>query len=583
MIDASTPDPLDGADLLDRVREVVTRYVILPSVAATTAIVLWIAATHGQRAWQFAPRVTIKSPVKRCGKSRLLDIIEATCHAPLVTFNATVAAVVRSIRPDDPPTLLVDEADAIWSKAKGNDGAEDIRALLNAGFQRGRPVIRCVGPRQIPTKFPSFAMCALAGIGDTIPDTITDRSIIVRMRRRAPGEVVSSFRLRRDTAPLHALREELSGWIAEHIDALADAQPAMPVEDRAADTWEPLIAVADLAGGEWPFMARRACEQLTKEADQDDQDTSLTLLLLGHVREVFRDEPALHSATIVERLHAIEAAPWADFFGKPFTARDLSLRLKHYSLKADQLKLDGRNRNGFTREQLNEVWDRYLPPPPTGGGFSTSSTWPTGQVGAVEEQPKVEDLLLPAPFALPRDQASSQSRPGRAPTVRCPVCGSELTAEQAAMSMLCSTCLGRARAAEAYIRVRSHYARAQRVCAGITRVFAGADQRAVARHAPGRPCEYVNPSWPHRDGLKRTQGERGGLCRCRWRRIIPVPIDVPPPDASPGGSCGTRAWRTELTCGVPARGSACETTGRRSRRAPCPAICTPLGREGCAA
>ena len=102
---------------------------------------LWIAATHAQAAWQHAPRLVIRAPVKRCGKSRLLDIVEGTCHAPLITVNASPAAVYRAIGTDTPPTLLVDEADTIFG-GKNADANEDLRGLLNAGHQRNRPAIR---------------------------------------------------------------------------------------------------------------------------------------------------------------------------------------------------------------------------------------------------------------------------------------------------------------------------------------------------------------------------------------------------------------------------------------------------------
>jgi hypothetical protein len=65
--------------------------------------------------------------------------VEAACHNPLITVNASPAAVYRSIT-DDPPTMLVDEADTIFGpKADGN---EDLRGLLNAGHQRNRPAVR---------------------------------------------------------------------------------------------------------------------------------------------------------------------------------------------------------------------------------------------------------------------------------------------------------------------------------------------------------------------------------------------------------------------------------------------------------
>lgn len=253
----SPPDPAqssEGEQVLSDLRAQFRRYVVLPSEDALTAVTLWVAATHLQTAWQHAPRLAVVGPAKRCGKSRLLDVVTETVHDPLITFNASLAAVFRSIT-DHPPTLLVDEADTLFGSAKVAEKNEEMRGLLNAGHQRNRPTLRVSGPNHEVAKFPTFAMAALAGIGD-LPDTIMDRSVVIRMRRRRPGEKVAEFRTVRDTPGLHALRDRLAAWLVPlHAEAM-DLTPPMPVEDRAADTWQPLIAVADLAGGSWPEAAR---------------------------------------------------------------------------------------------------------------------------------------------------------------------------------------------------------------------------------------------------------------------------------------------------------------------------------------
>ncbi|MCA1654935.1 MAG: DUF3631 domain-containing protein, partial [Pseudonocardiaceae bacterium] len=257
-VPAPVPPPAaaDGAAVLDAAHAVLTRFCVLPSPAAAHAVVLWCAATHALPVLPAAPRLAITSPVKRAGKTRLLDVIEGICCAPLVSMNATVAAVFRSLDVTHPPTLLFDEVDTIFGSARVAEQNEDLRGLLNAGFQRGKPALRCVGPLQRPTLFPTFAMAALAGIGG-LPDTITDRAVNVRMRRRKPGETVRPFRERRDRPTLSQVRDALSAWLsAPDVRAtLAEAEPRMDLEDRAADVWEPLVAVADAAAGRWPELA----------------------------------------------------------------------------------------------------------------------------------------------------------------------------------------------------------------------------------------------------------------------------------------------------------------------------------------
>lgn len=354
--DYATP----GAELLDELRAALLRYVVLPTDEAADAVALWIAATHAQPAWEHAPRLVITAPEKRCGKSRLLDIVEATCHEPIIAVNVSVAAVTRSIT-EDPPTLLVDEADAYFGpKAKGD--REEMRGILNAGHQRNRPSLRYNAERGKVEKLNTFAMAALAGIGD-MPDTIMDRAVVVRMRRRAPGETVSPFRTRRDRPALEALAERIHEWARANLDQLTDMVPDMPVEDRAADTWEPLVAIAEVAGGDWPKRSRAAAEAFVNAAEDAAEDASLSVRLLSDLREVFGDADRLRTSTILERLHAVEDAPWGDYFGRPFTARDLSSRLRPYGITPKDVREDGTgpNRKGYTRAQFWDAWQRYLP------------------------------------------------------------------------------------------------------------------------------------------------------------------------------------------------------------------------------
>jgi hypothetical protein len=343
-----------GAQLLGDLHAALTRYVILPSPEATDAVVLWIAATHGVQAWHCAPRLDITSPVKRCGKSRLLDIIEATCHDPLLTVNISPAALVRSIA-DDPPTLLLDEADTVFGP-KAADSHEDLRGIINAGHSRNRPYIRWDMLARKRENCPTFAMAALAGIG-ALPDTITDRAVTVAMRRRAPGETVDRFRQRRDGEPLKELGAALGEWVLAHIDILREAEPVMPVEDRAADTWEPLFAIADLAGGGWPKRAHTAALLLTAD---DETDTSLGMRLLADLRDVFGDRESMHGETILTALHKIAEAPWGDYYGKPLSARGLATLLRPFKVSSTDVKLDGKNKKGYRREQLHGQWNIYL-------------------------------------------------------------------------------------------------------------------------------------------------------------------------------------------------------------------------------
>jgi Protein of unknown function (DUF3631) len=356
----------EGAALLAELHAALCRYVILPSAEAADAVTLWVAASHAQPAWEHAPRLAVVSPLKRCGKSRLLDVVAETCHAPLITVNATIAAVVRSIG-QDPPTLLVDEADTLWGSKRQADNNEDLRGLLNAGHQRNRPMLRWDVTSRTAEHLDTFAMAMLAAIGE-LPDTIMDRAVVVRMRRRAPGERVDPYRTRRDVPPLNQLRGRLNGWAREHLGELQHAQPVMPLEDRAADTWEPLVAVADLARADWPERARTAAATMTAAEAEQEEDTSASVRLLGDLRGVFDQAgaEALYSATILAALHKLDEAPWADWYGHPLHTRDLAKLLRAYGVRPHDVREHGTGpqRKGYARADLYEPWARYLPRQP---------------------------------------------------------------------------------------------------------------------------------------------------------------------------------------------------------------------------
>ncbi|MFD8172731.1 DUF3631 domain-containing protein [Streptomyces enissocaesilis] len=353
----------EGAGLLDELRAAIARYVILPSGDALTAVTLWVAATHIQPALQHAPRLAVVGPAKRCGKSRLLDVITETAHDPLITVNTSPAVVFRAIG-DDPPTLLVDEADTIFGSIKAAEKNEELRGLLNAGHQRNRPALRISGPEHKTRKFPTFAMAALAGIG-ALPDTVMDRAVVIRMQRRKDGERVEQFRSRRDIPALHALRDRLEAWLRPLLDTAEDLVPRMPVQDRAADTWEPLVIVAELAGGTWPEDARAACAAMcAAEVDKDDE-SNLKTRLLQDIRRAFArcgDPDIMRTRDLLEELLKDQEAPWAEYGTTGLSPRHLGLLLKDFDIKAATLRFEGgRQAKGFARLRFTDAWARYCP------------------------------------------------------------------------------------------------------------------------------------------------------------------------------------------------------------------------------
>jgi hypothetical protein len=171
-------------DVLNETSETISKYVALPDGAAD-AIALWIAHAHAINAFTHTPRLNIQSPEKRCGKTTLRDVVATLVMKPLSTENLSTAVLFRIVDKYQ-PTLLADECDS-WIHDN-----EDLRGLLNAGHKRGGQALRCVGDDFEPRAFNVFAAVVLAGIG-SLPGTLFDRAIVVRLSRAKPGEVTTRF------------------------------------------------------------------------------------------------------------------------------------------------------------------------------------------------------------------------------------------------------------------------------------------------------------------------------------------------------------------------------------------------------
>jgi len=246
-------------------------------------------------------------------------------------------------------------------KAKDN---EDLRGLLNAGHRRGAVAGRCVVRGKVveTEELPAYCAVALAGLDD-LPDTLQTRSVVVRMRRRAPGEVIEPWRYRINAPDGHKLGDLLRDWAGSTGPLLADVWPDMPteVQDRDADVWEALLAVADLAGGEWPVRARVAA--VTAVTDVRGRTQSLGVTLLRDLRAVFAaaGTDKLPTETILDRLTALDESPWADLRGKELDARGLARRLSKYDVRPRALRVGEHVFKGYAADDLADPWNRYLP------------------------------------------------------------------------------------------------------------------------------------------------------------------------------------------------------------------------------
>lgn len=355
------PDPIDGATLLSDLAGVFTKYVVLPAGAAE-ALALWTAFTWFHDRFQISPLLTITSPQKRCGKTTLLAVLGQLVPRPLPAANMTAATVYRAIEAFS-PTLLADEADTYFKEN------QELRGVLNAGHLRSQSyVLRCVEPDFEARLFKVWAPKAVALIGRlTGPwSTLADRSIVVQLQRKRQDESVERLRLDRLPGETEELRRKLAGWAAEFNPVVADLEPPELafLNDRAADNWRPLMAIASLASAPfeedtWLNRAREAARLLSGREDDGD----IRILLLEDLRALFAETGAawLGSREIVESLCELEGRPWKDFArGKGLSSAKLGDLLRPFGLESRQRKLpDGKVHRGYRISDLEGVFSRY--------------------------------------------------------------------------------------------------------------------------------------------------------------------------------------------------------------------------------
>ena len=412
------PEPVDGPTLLDTLAQLIKRFVVLPQWAAET-LALWTLHTYAFHLRDVSTYIGVESPTKRCGKTTLLGVLSELVSRPIVAANISSPAFFRVIE-ETQPTLLIDEADTFLrgndelrgilnsgytrktayvvrvATLTGNDESESANSpqpcrrrrqetlsslprcdsspdplthescssrreeapsekskfkIQKSKFERGS--VR-VGPRLV--RFSCWCPKVMAAIG-RLPDTLADRCIVIRMQRKTHQEQCERLR----NVDTRALQQQCARFVLDHAPQIASASPAIPptLHDRAADIWEPLFVLADLAGGSWPDLARQAAISFTGGTPENNAIGSLMLDIVAIFAE--NDTNRMFSRDIVARLNSVQGRPWADALnGKPITELWLSQQLRPYGVRPKTIWIGDTSAKGYVQESFMETFRRYI-------------------------------------------------------------------------------------------------------------------------------------------------------------------------------------------------------------------------------
>lgn len=350
------PDPVDGASLAEEIRDRLQAHVIFGASGDADLAALWIVGSNLMDVWRLWPRLLINSPTKACGKSTLLETIDAMTHRGFIVSNASPAAIFRAIEAWR-PTLLLDEADT-WMRQN-----EELAGILNSGHtRRTARVIRVseVNGEHVPTAFSTWCPMAIAGIGSQ-RDTLMSRSVIISLRRKLPDEKVA--RLPHDLhSQLLRVRRQAARWAADNAVRLGamTVEPPACGNDRMQDNFTPLWRIAAVLGGPWPD--RIAAAYIAQAATDDDDAEPAGIMMLRDIAEIFVGHRSDRVATteVVMDLIGLEDRPWSDWRnGRPITAQSVAKQMKPFGVKAKVLKLNGTATRVYLRSEVDAAAARY--------------------------------------------------------------------------------------------------------------------------------------------------------------------------------------------------------------------------------
>ena len=255
------------------------------------------------------------------------------------------------------PTILADECDG-WLGEK-----QELLSLLNAGHKRGGVVPRCVGKDYEVRGFRVFAPAVLCGIG-SLPGTLHDRSIEIRLRRAKPGEVRQRFDARR-TQRERELCQKLARFCADRREELGSCDPILPpgAYNRVADNWRPLFAIAEVAGGDWPQRAANAFAKLQSGKDADAE--GIGVMLLADIKLALEqvNSARIFSKDLVVSLTSMSDRPWLEARrGMPINENWIARQLRMFDVRPKDIRIGESHAKGYEAADFAEAFERYICP-----------------------------------------------------------------------------------------------------------------------------------------------------------------------------------------------------------------------------
>lgn len=358
-----TDRPTQAGSIASGVDNFIRQFCILPE-AAYLPLALWAIATHTSDAFDAFPYIALLSPMKRCGKTRVLEVLELLCAKPRFITTVSPASLFRMM--EESPTLLLDEVEALRN-SKPSETAQAILAILNAGHRKGATVTRCE-PTERDWKvryFRVYGPKAFAAIG-RLPDTLADRCICLPMQRKTTTQNVARFL--RAKAPIEAapIFDSVATWAEMRRDAVCTAYEGIGdigfLTDREADLWMPIFAVCTVAAPDRMDELKRDARILSGAKAVDDAEDSNTLRLLVDVRAVWPvGSSSMTTESLLKLMNGLPDGLWSHYGSGGLTPIELAKMLRPFGIHPRTVRIVNGTAKGYQYVELEEAFSRYLP------------------------------------------------------------------------------------------------------------------------------------------------------------------------------------------------------------------------------
>jgi putative DNA primase/helicase len=350
------PEPVDTRALLSELETQFRRYIIVHREPVAVVITLWICFAWCHEVATYSPILVIQGADTATAKttaSKVVALLTPRAHVIAEPRGATLYRLVDHYH----PTLIVDDADKLLPRRP------DLAHIMNVCWTRGVKIPRVDAGGNVHHYDP-FCPKLLNGIDLTahLDKATQTRCITAELLPKLAGEKVANFRHAIRDERFLMLRRKLMRWAADNMSVLANADPTMPeaLDDRQQMNWEVMLAIADLAGGDWPAKARAAAIKLARERDEPSQGKRL----LAAFRSLFHEHGSLLTSQQVEQLLTADAdSEWADFKGHPINKWEIASLLKPYGAAPAVIHPRGRPADrGYDVRQFETAFRHYLPP-----------------------------------------------------------------------------------------------------------------------------------------------------------------------------------------------------------------------------